>query len=618
MREAEEADMTTPAARSARLLELGVVLFAALLAAWMLVRSFPVSDELWRDVLHDRNGHYSFGLKLALSLRDLDFMNFFEELEKAKVWPPVHGLVLSVVLLLFGFDHRLGIVPSLLGWVLTVAFSWKIAMRSFEDAGSGIVMGLVAVALIATSPALALLSTDVMLEGLGSGLSAACLWAFIAACDEPEKAWRWRFLAIALTVLFFEKYNYWAIAVASIALTAFLIEPRVRSLSWVALRTAAPAAMELLRRPLFVAGIVVLIAAVAINMRGPTAIELFGNTVSLYPPRNIMTIAYALMFVAALQVWRAHRGAIAAFIGLPGSMLLAWHVLPLAISFLLPGRLATFVWFLGPANTGAAPRFDPLAGVALYRQAVESFFSLPAIAWCCLLLFVVAVVFMSKIRVAARVIFVFVAVTALVVLIHPQHQPRFVSTSMFALFCGAGAGLAILMQMLVPRNLPARIALGAVVALAVFAAQFSLPYPAMAYTTAIRARSGASNLDMIRLYAPFVERGQDLAIGATFGGSPLLQWPLMEDCKCIFEADQPWIGPNDSRAQVAAIATDWLENTPARQAVILDMPGYSGYLFRHENTVGLVDAISMQTRFRLVREIESTDPAGRILILERP
>ena len=57
-------------ARALRPGDIAVAIFAVAVAGFMLVRSFPVSDELWRDLLHDRNGHYAFGLKLALHVRD--------------------------------------------------------------------------------------------------------------------------------------------------------------------------------------------------------------------------------------------------------------------------------------------------------------------------------------------------------------------------------------------------------------------------------------------------------------------------------------------------------------------------------------------------------------------
>ena len=150
------------------------------------------------------------------------------------------------------------------------------------------------------------------------------------------------------------------------------------------------------------------------------------------------------------------------------------------------------------------------------------------------------------------------------------------------------------------------------------AVQFWLPYPATAYATAIRARSGPSNLDLAALYEPFIRPGEDLAIGATFGDTAVLSWPVFERCKCTFQIDRPWVGLQSTRAEAAAAGKAWLETTEARQAVLVDMPGDAGAFWRYDNMVGLVDAVSLQSRFHIVREIQSRDPAARILILQRP
>ena len=615
------ADGAAPAttSRAARTADLAVALFAMSMAGLMLARSLPHADELWRAPLHDRNGHYLFGLKLAVATYHLDIAAFFTELAKAMVWPPVHGLVLSAVLLATGFDHRFGVVPSLIGWAVTVWFCWKIATRAFDDRSSGIVAGLVAVALVATSPALALLATDVMLEGLGSGLSAFCLWAFMAVYDESRKAARWRTLGIGLALLFFEKYNYWAFVIASIAVTAVLISPAVRSFTRTVLRALPAGLVALLRRPFVIAGLLVVAGAIAIDMRGPTSVAMFGRTVSLYPPNNIVTIAYILAFIGAVQAWREHRAAIGGAVGDNGMILFRWAVLPVAVSFLLPRRLASFLWFLGPSNTGAAPKFDPLGALGVYaRVVVEGFFALPAIGWACLGLVFVAFLLMTKLRPGARVLLVFLAISTLALVAHPQHQPRFVATSMFALFCAAGIGVAMLVQLVVPRRLATlRLGLGAIAAAALFAGQFLLPYPDMAYTTAIRDRTGASNLDLVALYAPYLAGEQQVAVGATFGEAALLAWPLIEACRCELKVEQPHLGVTDTRIQIAAAGAEWLAQTPARKAVIVDVPSLAGAPYVYGNLVGLRDAVAAQSRFKLIQTIPSKDPAGQILILER-
>src|SRR5580700_8520431 len=101
-----------PARSAGRLVTVGMVALAAAAATAMFVHANTDPDQLWQGYYHDRNGHYAFGQDLALAVRTGDLQWFFSELEKAKVWPPLHGLVLAAVLLIGGIDHRLGIVPS--------------------------------------------------------------------------------------------------------------------------------------------------------------------------------------------------------------------------------------------------------------------------------------------------------------------------------------------------------------------------------------------------------------------------------------------------------------------------------------------------------------------------
>src|SRR5262245_3828993 len=106
--------------RQQRALKAGLTatVFAVVTAseASLWTSSVARGDALWRGFYHDRHGHFGFGLDLALALQSFDPIGFISELEKAKIWPPVHGLVLSGVLLIGGFDHRLAVVPSLMGW----------------------------------------------------------------------------------------------------------------------------------------------------------------------------------------------------------------------------------------------------------------------------------------------------------------------------------------------------------------------------------------------------------------------------------------------------------------------------------------------------------------------
>jgi hypothetical protein len=282
---------------------------AAGLAIFMFAAYAADPDLLWRDFYHDRNSHFSLGLELALALRTFDPLWFFTELEKAQVWPAFHGLVLSAVLAVGGLHHRLAIVPSLAGWVTTILFVWLIARRMFAARITGIFAAAIAVILTAASPIFRMISADVMLEGLGAGLSALALWAYLRASLEPERPANWRFLALVLTALFFHKGNYWGIVAVSPPAAYFSEHPRPLVDRWRALAKATDfgaLARGAWRDPLLVAGAVIFILVGYLYLLGPDSIELFGNTVTLYPPENLVTLGYAVLYGRATIGWYRH------------------------------------------------------------------------------------------------------------------------------------------------------------------------------------------------------------------------------------------------------------------------------------------------------------------------
>ena len=362
----------------------GVVVLAVVAAAMMFVDANAHPDLLWQGYYHDRNGHYGFGQDLALAIRSGDPVWFFAELLKAKIWPPVHGLVLAAVLLVGGIDHRLGIVPGLIGWTLTIVFVAAIARRMFRDRDPGIATAVIAVTLAVASPAFRLLACDVMLECLGAGLSAAAVWAYGRAMTPPtpdtfaQATFRWRALAIILTLLFFEKGNYWGLVVAALAVTHVMNDivgdRRLTTAARGILRWGnVVVAARFLLDPFIIIAAMVSGVVCYLFARGPTIIVLFGHSASLYPPGNIITLAYAVLYARFALSWLKRRPVWDAALGPAGRAMLYWHVTPIAVSFLFPGRLYSFLWYVGPDN--AQTGFDPLSGIALYWQAFAQGFS---------------------------------------------------------------------------------------------------------------------------------------------------------------------------------------------------------------------------------------------------
>ncbi len=607
------------------LLTIAVAVAAVAAAAALYADHAVHADQLWRGVYADRHSHFGFGLDLALAAGTLDPVWFFSELEKAKVWPPLHGLVLAVTLLVGGIDHRLGIVPSLAGWVLTIVCVWLIARGMFTARRASLVAGSVAAALTAASPAFRLLSSDVLLEGLGAGLSALTLVIYGWARTQPGNALRWRALALVLTALFFHKGNYWGLVAAALIVSAVAEDWR----RWLghagrAWRSFAPAMLlrQASRDPwmwLFAA----IAATVAfLYIRGPTVLPI-GRGVSLYPPENLVTAAYAVLFIRVTLAWRHRRAALDAALGVPGRCLFYWHVVPVAVSFLLPKRLSAFLWFVGPFNSSAALPYDPWRGVLIYGDAfIEAFHGARWIALLSLALFAVALPHWRRFPPAGRAALALALLSFVAVVLHPQHQGRFLASWIFAVWIGAGAGAAIVLEW-VTRRWPQLWATSAAAAavLALVAALAAQPPPAAAYVQSFRVASGPSDLDLVRPYLSALDGPDEIMFAATFGNTRLFAWMLHERCRCNRAVRHPWIVNAPSREAVRQLMANEIAETTAERIVVIDAPRSAHALpelgWVYERMAGIVDAMASQDRFTVEAVVPLPDHGAEVTIWRR-
>jgi hypothetical protein len=325
-----------------------VVLLAMIMAVAMFAGYYQHPELLWRGDESDRSVHFDQGVRLAVTLRNLDVASFWHEVVSAKFYPPFHGLVLSAFLAVGGFDVRLGIIPSLIGWTVTVSMTWVIARSFFEDRADGIVAASVATIFALTSPTFRFLATDVMLECLGSALTALAIYFYMRCQAQPKSQLDWRLLAITLTLLFCEKYNYWVLAVAALALTqGFILQDPKRWTATVRLwwhdRRRLTGAIA--RDPALLACAALVCFVLYVYWRDLQDINVFGWKISVYPPNNPMMIAYAIFWWRLAAAWFQHRGAIETALGLGGRTVLYWHVVPVTISFLWRGACRGF-WLL--------------------------------------------------------------------------------------------------------------------------------------------------------------------------------------------------------------------------------------------------------------------------------
>ena len=481
------------------------------------------------------------------------------------VWPPLHAAVLGVVLGLGGPDHRLAILPSLAGWGATILMAWLIA-----DRAAGWFAGAVAAALALASPAFRLLGSDVMLEGLGSALGAMTLYAFMR-CDGSAAGQRWvRPLAILLTLLFLEKFNYWLLILAALALAA------APGRAGPVLAAAAPLLRRLLVSAPGLLGVTALIGAAALAVSGPVPVTALGRGFLVYPDL-VLTAGYGALLLQACRIWRRERWALS-----PAALELArWHALPVLLWLLVPHALVRFLWFIGPTHRGASAGYDPWQALQSQWAGFAEGFHSPALA-----LPVLGLAVLGGARLArapgARCVPIFAALAAAVLVLHPQQQWRFQATALFAVWVCAGVGAGLLAggraRMLRP-----------LLAASLVLLAWQPPAP-LADRVAIRTPEAPSDLALAAAYLPLLDGARGVGAAATFGRSDLFAWTLREACRCRVPVDQPSIPAGASRDEAAASTASWLDRAPASHVLLVDAPP------RRDDLAGVIDALRRQDR----------------------
>ena len=573
-----------------------VIMAALTVAASLLAAYWADPAALWRDPYHDRNTHYLNGLNLALDLVALDPAGFLADATADPIWPPFHAVALAAVLAVGGLDHRLAILPSLAGWCATIVLTWLIARRAAPAGVPGWFPGAVAAALALASPAFQLLGSDVMLEGLGAALGAMTLYASMR-CDATPSGARWvRPLAILLTLLFLEKFNYWLLVLAALAVT----------LAWGGRRRliAMAARAELFRlvgrvilSPPGLLGALALMAAIALSITGPQPVTALGRGFLVFPGL-VLTAAYGILLLRACQVWRRERAALRAALDPAALTMLRWHVLPVALWFLAPQALTRFLWFIGPAHRGASTGYDPWRALQFQWTGFSEGFHSPVIAAPALVLALLGGAHLARRAGGGRCVAVFAALSAIVLVLHPQQQWRFQATMLFAVWVCAGAGAGLVLAAAAraaraPATLPAVVLAASLVLLA------WQPPATLAQLAAIRTPDAPSDLSLAAAYLPLLGGARSIGVATTFGVSDLFAWTVREACRCRVAVDQPWVQMAATRAEAAALTASWLDRLPADRVLLIDGPApyaLPGRPALRETLAGARDALQEQPR----------------------
>lgn len=554
--------------RGGPVLAVFLVAVAAAVVAYVRFRAAP--RLLWEGTEHDRHAHYLYGLKLALALKHGRIGTFLMELHRARVWPPLHGLLLSLVLLVGGFDYRLGVLPSLAAWAAAAVLAFLAGRRTVRRGGTA--AGLVAALLVLASPAHRAFATDIMLESLGACLTLLVVYAYLATVQE-DGAWAGRLLALSLTALFFTKYNYWALVAFGLVaaqLSGRLGDARLRLAEFIR-QVDWRARLREARRPstYLLAGVLLLTGAVYLWGREP--ITYAGRSVRLFPPYNFFHAAYAVVFLRAVGWWWREGRTWAR--GLDGRIraLVYGHVWPVALTFLLPQHLGYFVWYLSPYDSVDSQKASVVNGLREYgRFLATDYHAGPAAAVIVAVLCLAGLAARRRLRSGAGAVFWVLVLSAALAASHPNRKSRFLHSWVAVGWVGAGAGVALLGQAVPLRWRSARpwltagVAAGLVIALGP-----SVGRPGHAPEGGPRPQ-GPSALDLTDAYLPALDSSRRALVLGTIPMKFLADWTVIERYGSLDRIETHWFGFGPPGKENRRGFLQWLAATPCDALVFVD------------------------------------------------
>ncbi|MFO1060092.1 MAG: glycosyltransferase family 39 protein [Dongiaceae bacterium] len=575
---------------------------ALIVAGWQYHLFLDQARQRWNGIINDRNAHYEFALDLALAIRHASPVDFVATLLRSKTWPPIHGLFASLILAIGGPDWRLAVLPSLVGFVMTATCAFLLARRISPASGNA--AGLLAAAMVLASPAHRAFAADVMLESLGAGLTMLVFYLYVASRqDQSIRTWRW--LAITLTLLFFEKYNYWTLAV--IGLTVAELVDRHREL-WERGREfvrAVPwrdwAQRQFRHKPNWLVLLALLVPAAIFAIR-PAPLEIAGRSVGLYPPYNLTTVAFALLAGRLLLGWRSVRGEAARLLGPRFRVMLHWLAVPIAISWLLPQRLALFVAYNLP-GWHPARRGSILDTASFYLGTAAADYHVGS--WSAALVAVLvaaAAATVRRWRPGGLGIFMFVLIAATLNIAFSYAMSRFLHSWIALVWVTAAVGLVSAIGW---RTGPAASRLAGVAALTLAALQ--LPAMIAPGHSPQRGHRGeaTSTLDIADAYLPLAADAASLAGFGTEPAKAFFRWTYRERFRRKDRDEWVFRGDVYDAEGVRRAFAAWRQRTTADTVVFIDFPPgspeYSG-LWNYAAFAQIPGLMDADPEFRRARQ----------------
>jgi hypothetical protein len=506
-----------------------------------------------------------------------------------------------------------------------MVFGFLVARRTVGPGGT--VAGLIAFLFIAASPAHRAFATDVMLESLGAGLSLVVLYAYLLVVQgREEETGKGRFLGLALSALFVEKYNYWLLIVLALLAAELAARPQF---FWHWIRDSLSSiegrrwALAQLRHPWTYALSASLLPIGIVAWRGDQPFIWGELRISLYPPHNLIHVAYVLVFLRlAGWWWRVGRYRVRRLDGRARQVIL-WHVCPVAVWFLLPKHPSYFLWYLSLANADPRQHIDLVRGIRQYRGwLVEDYHldltsALLAVGLCA-----VGLLSWRRLRPGGQAVLLLVVLAAVLAVTHPNQKSRNLHSWLAAGWVTAGIGTATLLY----RGCAGRWSrlapwLGGVAVAGLVWMQYA------ALTAAGHAAEGGphpdhpSMLDAIDVYLADLDGSRRAVILTAVPLKPMTQWTFLERHGNFDRLEEHWYGFGAAGEDNRRGFADWMRTTDCDTLIYCDKIRPRDWADAGPECAlhaELRDLVKAQTVFRLVKQRDFPAYACRVEVWQRP
>jgi hypothetical protein len=550
------------------------------LAALAYGRFVEVARHLWTSGIHDRNAHYWLGLSFALDFRHGDLLHMLHDVHAARVWGPLHPLLVGAVLAIGGVDYRLAVLPSLAAWVGTAVFAFLAARRAVARGGN--LAGLTAAVFVLASPAHQAFATDIMLESLGACLTLAALYfALVAVQERSPRAGR--LLGLALTALFFHKYNYWLVVALPLAAVALASQQRS------SLRQAAGFVTGIrwrewlkaqLRHPLTYLLVPVLGMLAHVGWRGGGTLHIGGQRISLNTPYNLVHAAFVLLVLRLWPWWWRRGRALVRRLDAPARQLVYWHAWPVILWFLWPQRLGHFLWYLTRDHGHEQGTQGLAAGLAYYWNHMGTDYHRGSASLLIAgMLAGIAFLAWRRLRPGGAILLALALLAALMTFHHPTHRSRFLHSWIAAGWVAAGIGVAqVVYGWFISRWQAIRPWLGAGALMGLLGLHFPGVLQAGHAPEGGPQAGRPSVLELTDAYLPALDTAQRPAVFANLPLKFLTGWTLMERHGRHVDVESELRGFGASPAEDRRCLEHWLRTTRCDAVVVLSLaPGSPFY-----------------------------------------